>query len=129
MKTAFTWVAVTFACVFAAIGALFVGTQGDYAVARLVTEDPSLPSVTVAGIHMRDAPYAMVDRLGLNVARFQGPVLMIIGDCNNWLESLQYQHFSRFANAEQTTIPDAGHDVVWDNSVAALAAFRRFLNR
>lgn len=83
-------------------------------MARLVTEDLSLPSVTVAGIHMhmRDAPSALLDRLGLNVARFQGPVLMITGDRNNWLMLLQDQHFSRFANAEQTTIPDAGHDVV-----------------
>lgn len=99
-------------------------------MARLVTEDPSLPSVNVAGIHlyMRDAPSDMVDSLGLNVGRFQGPVLMITGDCNNWLGPLQDQHFSRFANAEQTTIPDAGHDVVWETSVAALAAIRRFLN-
>ena len=55
MKRVLRRLAALLVCLVLAITALFVGTRGDYAVARLVTDDPSLPSETVAGIllHMR----------------------------------------------------------------------------
>lgn len=77
----------------------------------------------------RDAPSAMGDRLGSNAAAFQCPVLLIAGDCNDWHGALQTQHLARFSNADLMTISGAGHDVVWDNPDAALAAIRSFLNR
>lgn len=52
MKRALKWSAAILAFLVLAITALFVGTRGDYPVARLVTDDPSLPSVTVAGIQL-----------------------------------------------------------------------------
>ena len=55
MKRVLKWSAVILAFLVVAFTALFVGTRGDYPVARLVTDDPSLPSQAVAGIqlHMR----------------------------------------------------------------------------
>jgi len=55
MKTVFKWGAGLIVCVAVLVIAMFVGTRGDYPVARLVTEDPSLPSETLAGVrlHMR----------------------------------------------------------------------------
>lgn len=55
MKRVLRWFAALLVCLVLSFTALFVGTRGDYVVARLVTDDPSLPSETVAGIqlHMR----------------------------------------------------------------------------
>jgi proline iminopeptidase len=77
----------------------------------------------------RDAPDAMVDQIGANTAAFPGPVLFIAGECNDWLGPLQDQHRSQFTNADLAIIPDAGHDVVWDNAAATLATIRAFLSR
>lgn len=68
MKRVLKWSAAILFCLIVAFTALFVGTRGDYPVARLATHDPSLPSETVAGIqlHMRvvqgpeDAPTIIV---------------------------------------------------------------------
>ncbi len=76
----------------------------------------------------RDAPATDVDRLGSHVVEFQGPVLLMAGACNDWLGPRQRQHLSRFANAALVTIPNAGHDVLWDNPEAALGVIRSFLN-
>ncbi|MGR3513020.1 MAG: alpha/beta fold hydrolase [Paracoccaceae bacterium] len=71
---------------------------------------------------------AVVDRLAANVRRFGGRVLLLGGECNNWLGPLQNTHRQRFGNASFETIPTAGHDVVWDNPDASLDAVRRFLD-
>jgi len=44
-----------FVSLIAILVAMFIGHHGDYPVARLVTDNPSLPSETLAGIrlHMR----------------------------------------------------------------------------
>ncbi len=76
----------------------------------------------------RDAPAAEVDRIGSQLSAFRGPVLLMRGACNDWLGALQQQHLRHFTNAELVTIPRAGHDVVWDNPDATLAAIRSFLN-
>ncbi|HHB80803.1 MAG TPA: alpha/beta hydrolase [Aliiroseovarius sp.] len=76
----------------------------------------------------RDAPAATVDKIGANLAAFRGPVLLLAGECDDWLGPLQSEHLARFANAELATIAGAGHDVVWDNGQATLAEIRRFLN-
>ncbi len=77
----------------------------------------------------RDAPATEVDQIGSNVSAFQGPVLLMSGECNDWLGPLQRQHLFRFPSAELVTIPRAGHDVIWDNPDATLAAIRGFLDR
>ncbi|MGH1414131.1 MAG: alpha/beta fold hydrolase [Pelagimonas sp.] len=76
----------------------------------------------------RGASAATVDQIGSNTVAFKGPVLLIAGECNNWLGPLQTLHISQFANADLAIIPDAGHDVVWDNADATLATIRAFLD-
>ena len=55
MKRVLKWIAVICICLVGGFLSLFLGTRGDYPVARLVTDDPSLPSETIAGarLHMR----------------------------------------------------------------------------
>lgn len=89
---------------------------------------PSWRFGAVSSTVWRDAPDASMDRLGVNAGAFSGPVLFLTGACNTWLGPRQDGHMSMFANAELMTIPDAGHDVVWDNPEATIAAIRGFLN-
>jgi len=75
----------------------------------------------------RDAPATDLDRIAQG-APFPGPVLFLAGGCNDWTGApLQTRHAALFANAEVTVIPEAGHDVIWDNTEVALAEMRRFL--
>lgn len=71
---------------------------------------------------------ADVDRLTEQVRRFDRPVLLLAGECNNWLGPLQSIHMQFFVNANFQIIPSAGHDVVWDNPEATLNAIHRFLS-
>ncbi len=75
-----------------------------------------------------DAPDAIVDRLAANVRSFSGPVLLLAGECNDWLGPLQYNHLQLFASANLKFIPSAGHDVIWDNPDTSLNTIRRFLD-
>ena len=75
-----------------------------------------------------DAPDAIIDRLVADVRSFGGPVLLLAGECNNWLGPLQNTHLQLFANASFQIIPNEGHDVIWDNPKATLVAIRRFLD-
>ena len=77
-----------------------------------------------------DASDKEVDRIAQGAARYQGPVLLIAGACNSWLgATLQAQHRERFRDADMAVIPNAGHDVVWDNPTGTLSALRAFLGR
>ncbi|MCC1493073.1 alpha/beta fold hydrolase [Cognatishimia sp. F0-27] len=76
----------------------------------------------------RNAPDAAMDRLAFGATAFSGSVLLMSGACNNWLGPLQPSFLSRFENAALAVIQDAGHDVVWDNPDAALAAISAFLD-
>lgn len=74
------------------------------------------------------ATVSEVDQIARGTA-FDGPVLLLAGDCNDWIgPSLQAKHMERFTDAELVGIPNAGHDVVWDNPDATLAAIRAFLD-
>lgn len=75
-----------------------------------------------------DTPDAVVDRLAASVRSFDGPVLLLAGECNDWLRPSQNTHMQHFANASFQIIPSAGHDVIWDNPDAALDAIRRLLD-
>jgi len=44
------------------------------------------------------------------------------------MKSAHKRGLSRFTQAELVTIPEAGHDVIWDNPDATLSAIRSFLN-
>lgn len=68
MKRVLKWTAVICACLLGVFLSLFFGTRGDYPVARLVTDDPTLSSETIAGVHLHmrvhegpaDAPVIIV---------------------------------------------------------------------
>lgn len=59
---------------------------------------------------------------------FSGPVLFLAGACNTWIgETLQTRHAEAYPNASVVVIPDAGHDMIWDNPTDTVTAIRRFL--
>ena len=81
----------------------------------------------VASALWRDAPKRDLERIATGRS-FKGPVLFLAGACNSWTgEPLQARHAAAFSNAALKVVPEAGHDVVWDNPDAALAIIRGFL--
>ncbi|WP_438987456.1 alpha/beta fold hydrolase [Marivivens donghaensis] len=59
---------------------------------------------------------------------YTGPVLILAGGCNDWTgPSLQTAHAEMFPDAQLVTIPEAGHDTVWDQPKHTLRAIRTFL--
>ncbi|GKY86547.1 alpha/beta fold hydrolase [Sinisalibacter aestuarii] len=72
-------------------------------------------------------PPEELDRLALGAA-FDRPVLFLAGSCDTWIgPDLQAKHAARFANARLEIIDGAGHEVLWDQPEATLAAIRAFL--
>ncbi len=58
------------------------------------------------------------------------PVLFLASECNTWLgEELQAKHAALYPNAELVVIPNAGHDMFWDNTAATVSTVRSFLDR
>jgi pimeloyl-ACP methyl ester carboxylesterase len=58
-------------------------------------------------------------------------VLMLVSECNRWV-GLEYQrtyHLDLYPSVEVVVIPDAGHDMFWENPQDSLAAVRAFLGR
>lgn len=71
-----------------------------------------------------------LERFTARASEFLGPTLHLVGACNDWIgENLQQDHLPLFHNAELRVIPNAGHDVVWDNPSASLDVIRAFLGR
>ncbi len=61
---------------------------------------------------------------------FAGPILFLAGANNDWIgEPLQRRHAARYRHAELVVIPDAAHDMVWDNPTHTVAIIRDFLTR
>lgn len=75
-----------------------------------------------------DTSDAVFDRLAANVRSFEGPVLLVAGECNDWLGPLQKTHLEHFVDAKLQVISEAGHDVIWDNPDVSLAVIRSFLD-
>lgn len=83
---------------------------------------------SLASALWRDAPEADLDRIALGTA-FSGAVLFLAGDCNDWTGASQQSRYAAgFPNAELRAIPEAGHDVIWDNPGAAMPVIRAFLD-
>ena len=56
------------------------------------------------------------------------PILFLAGACDTWIgPELQARHAALFPHAKLVVIPDAGHDMFWDNPEAALPVVRAFL--
>ena len=72
---------------------------------------------------------ADLDGMSAHAGDHTGPVLFLAGACNTWIGAdLQRTHAARFADAAVQVIPDAGHDMFWDNPTESIAAVRAFLN-
>ena len=82
---------------------------------------------SLASALWRDAPERDLDRIARGT-RYQGPALFLAGGCNDWTGApLQSRHAALFADARLKVIPEAGHDVIWDNPGAAFPVIRAFL--
>lgn len=63
-----------------------------------------------------------------NGLSYRGRILILAGGCNDWTgAALQSGHAAMFPDAVMKVIPEAGHDIVWDQPEATLSAIRRFL--
>jgi proline iminopeptidase len=83
---------------------------------------------SLANARWRDASATDLDRIAQGTA-YQGPVLFLAGDCNDWTGApLQSRHAARFADVRLEVVAQAGHDVVWDNPGAALSVISAFLS-
>jgi len=83
---------------------------------------------SLASALWRDALVTELDRIARGT-EYPGPVLFLAGGCNDWTGApLQRRHVALFADARLQVVPDAGHDVVWDNPAAAIPAIRAFLS-
>jgi proline iminopeptidase len=88
---------------------------------------PSWRFGSLASARWRDAPDTDLDRIARGT-EYPGPVLFLAGGCNAWTGApLQTRHAALFADARLAVIPDAGHDVIWDNPGAAMPVIRAFL--
>jgi len=77
---------------------------------------------------LRDIGPGDLNGIAARAADFDGQVLLMAGACNVWTGSdLQHHHRSHFRDAHVVVVDDAGHDVVWDNPTASVAAIRVFL--
>lgn len=57
------------------------------------------------------------------------PILFLAGECNTWIgEATQKRHVELFPAASLAVIPDAGHNVIWDNPEASIKVIRKFLS-
>ena len=89
---------------------------------------PSWRFGSLASALWRESSDAELDRIARGT-EFPGSVLFLAGGCNDWTGApLQRRHVALFADARLEVIPDAGHDVVWDNPGAAIPAIRAFLS-
>ncbi len=69
-----------------------------------------------------------LDSIASNAMHFSGPVMLMAGACNSWTGApLQRLHLQLFEDALLTIVENAGHNVLWDNPMATLAAIRSFL--
>jgi proline iminopeptidase len=57
------------------------------------------------------------------------PTLMIVSACNEWigLAHQQAHHLDLYPDVQVVVIPDAGHDMFWENPAESVAAVRAFL--
>jgi proline iminopeptidase len=74
------------------------------------------------------ATTAELDSLSAHAWEYNKPVLFLAGACDTWIgPELQTRHAKLYPNARLVVIPEAGHDMFWDNPQATLTAIRDFL--
>jgi len=70
-------------------------------------------------------------RVTEGLENYTNTVLMLVSECNQWI-GLDYQrryNLGLYPASEAVVIPDAGHDMFWENPPESVAAFRAFLGR
>ncbi len=73
---------------------------------------------------------AEIELIAQGAESYPGPVLLLAGACNDWLgEDAQRVHLSFFQNGELSIVPNAGHDMIWDNPDETLPLIRAFLDK
>lgn len=73
---------------------------------------------------------AEIELIAQGAESYPGPVLLLAGACNDWLgEDAQRVHLSFFQNGELKTVPNSGHDMIWDNPDETLPLIRAFLGK
>ena len=69
-----------------------------------------------------------IDLIAQGAQRYSGPVLLLAGACNDWIgEDAQRAHLDFFQRGELMIVPNAGHDMLWDNPDETLPLIRAFL--
>lgn len=72
---------------------------------------------------------ADLDSLSAHAHDTGNPVLFLAGACDTWIgPELQARHAALYPNSGLVVIPDAGHEMVWDNPDVTLNAIRMFLS-
>jgi len=70
-----------------------------------------------------------INALEAGAKAYPNPVLLMAGACNTWIgPELQAKHLKLFSDARLIVIPDAGHDMFWDNPQESILAVRQFLS-
>lgn len=73
---------------------------------------------------------AEIDLIAQGAQRYSGPVLLLAGACNDWIgEDAQRAHLDFFQRGELMIVPNAGHDMLWDNPDETLPLIRAFLGK
>jgi proline iminopeptidase len=76
------------------------------------------------------ASEADLDSLSAHAGEYDKPVLFLASECNTWIgPELQAEHGALYPDSQLVVIPNAGHDMFWDNPETSQAAVRDFLNR
>jgi len=73
---------------------------------------------------------AEINLIGQGAQNYPGPVLLLASACNDWIgEDAQRVHQSYFQQSELKIVPNAGHDMIWDNPVETMPLIRTFLGK
>ncbi|MEJ6399418.1 alpha/beta fold hydrolase [Yoonia sp. 208BN28-4] len=71
---------------------------------------------------------AEIDLIAKGAGSYTGPVLLLASACNDWIgEDAQRIHRDYFRDGELKIVPNAGHDMIWDNPDETLPLIRAFL--
>ena len=83
---------------------------------------------SIASDAIREESPEEINRLEKGAEVFQKPVLFLAGECDTWIgPDLQAKHVDLYTNAMLEVIPDAGHDMFWDNPQVTMNVIRDFL--
>ncbi|MCB0254364.1 MAG: alpha/beta hydrolase [Anaerolineae bacterium] len=84
---------------------------------------------TAANAIQSSASDADLDSLSSHAGSYNKPVLFMAGECDTWIgPELQAKHAALYPNGKLEVIPNAGHDMFWDNPEKTIEVIRGFLD-